>query len=71
VLNMTPVVRHDVPIYTDGKKVWREIFNSDDKEFYGTGDTYNPQVPVELVDEEKDLYKLTLQLPPLGAVIFK
>lgn len=71
VLNMTSVVRNNVPIYTDGKKVWKEIFNSDDKEFYGTGDTFNPKVPVELVDEEKNLYKLTLQLPPLGAVIFK
>jgi 1,4-alpha-glucan branching enzyme len=71
VLNMTPVVRRDVPFYTDGKKVWKEIFNSDSKAFYGTGDTFNPDVPVELVDKEKKLYKLTLQLPPLGAVILK
>ena len=71
VLNMTPVVRHNWIVATYGKAAWKEIFNSDDKRFWGTGDTYNPQIPVRISPYDESLYELTLHLPPLGAVILK
>ena len=69
VLNMTPVVRHDREIYVHDKGDWKEIFNSDSKDFWGTGDVFNPDIKVELVDEPTKAYKLTLNLPALGGLV--
>jgi len=71
ILNMTPVVRHDVSIFANDKKEWSEIFNSDGVAFHGTGDVFNPIVRTTLVDKTKNRYELTLNLPALGAVILK
>ncbi len=71
VINVTPVVRHDWKIKVQGKTSWQEIFNSDAKEFWGTGVVYNPLIPSVCVDKENNWYELTLQLPALSAVVFK
>ena len=69
VLNVTPVVRHDFSIYVDGKKQWKEKFNSDSKAYWGTGDVFNPEISSVLVDKKLKRYQLKLHLPPLGALI--
>lgn len=69
VLNMTPVPRHDWKIKVRGRTRWLELFNSDDGSYGGTGDVFNPEIAVELLDKEEALCELTLQLPPLGAVV--
>ncbi len=71
ILNLTPVVRMDWKIYLAGKKSWKEIFNSDKKEYWGTGDTFNPDITCELVDKKDKWYQLNLHLPPLGMVVLK
>lgn len=71
VLNLTPVVRHDYPLYIDGKKEWTEIFNSDSKAYWGTGDAFNPEISSTLVDKQQKRYEVKLQLPALGAIILK
>lgn len=71
ILNMTPVVRNDWEIYVNDKTEWKEIFNSDSKDFWGTGDVYNPMITSELVDNNTHCYKLKIQLPPLGAVVIR
>ena len=71
VLNLTPVVRNDWDIYVEGKAFTREIFNSDSTKYWGTGNVFNPDVRSELVDKDQKRYKLTLNLPPLAAVILK
>ncbi|HEY4061395.1 MAG TPA: 1,4-alpha-glucan branching protein GlgB [Puia sp.] len=71
ILNFTPVVRRDWTIYVKGKPVWKEVFNSDARKYWGTGDTYNPDVPVKLVDKETDMYEIIVHLPPLGGVVLK
>ena len=70
ILNMTPVVRRDWKVYTRGKSVWAEVFNSDDRKYWGTGDTNNPAIPVRGTGEE-GWYELTVHLPPLGGVVLK
>lgn len=69
ILNMTPVVRHDWRIRVRGKRKWKEIFNSNDSRFYGTGDVFNPIVRTEAVKGEKTAVDIILNLPALGAVI--
>jgi 1,4-alpha-glucan branching enzyme len=71
VINATPVVRQDWKIKVQGKTSWQELFNSDAKEFWGTGVVYNPLVPCVCVDKENSWYELTLQLPALSAVVLK
>ncbi len=71
ILNVTPVVRNDWEIHVYGKKEWKEIFNSNDKAFWGTGDVFNPEIKAELVNEDDKWYKLKIQLPALGAVVLR
>jgi len=71
ILNMTPVVRNDWDIYTNGKKYAREIFNSDKVIYWGTGKVYNPDIRTELVDKNQKKYRVTVNLPALGGIILK
>jgi len=71
VLNMTPEVRRDWKIYSYGKSAWKEIFNSDDKKYWGSGNISNPEILTNLVDKKEKIYEINLQLPPLGALVLK
>jgi 1,4-alpha-glucan branching enzyme len=71
VLNLTPVVRRDWKIHAAGKKSWKEIFNSDDKKYWGTGDVYNPDIQCTLVDKKDKWYEINLHLPPLSILVLK
>lgn len=71
ILNMTPLVRNDWEVYVQDKGDWQEIFNSDNKEFWGTGDVYNPEIKSELIDETFKTYKLKVHLPALAGVVLK
>ena len=71
ILNLTPVVRDDWEVYVTGKAFTKEVFNSDEKKYWGTGDVYNPEVRSELVDEEQKVYKVRVNLPPLGGLVLK
>lgn len=71
VLNLTPLVRRDWKIYTHGKSQWSEIFNTDNKKYWGTGDTFNPAIQVHLVDPQEDKYEINLHLPPLAGIVLK
>jgi len=71
VLNMTPVVRRNWKLNVTGKNAWKEIFNSDLTEYWGTGDVYNPDVKVKLIDKLTNLYEINIHLPALGGIVFR
>ena len=71
VLNLTPVVRRDWKIKVKGKATWTEVFNSDNTQYWGTGDVFNPSPEVTLVDKKKGIYEINLHLPALGGVVFR
>ena len=71
ILNLTPVTRNDWDVHVEGKAYTEELFNSDSKKYWGTGDIYNPDIRSELVDKKSKLYKVTVNLPALGAIILK
>ena len=71
VLNMTPVVRNDWQLEITGKNFQSEIFNSDSIDYWGTGQVFNPEIRSELIDRRAKRYKITLNLPALGAIILK
>lgn len=71
ILNVTPQVRRDWKIQVHGKSAWKEVFNSDAKEFYGTGDVFNPAPAITIVDKNTALYEINCHLPALGAIVFQ
>ena len=70
-LNMTPMVRNDWEIMVAGKEYKAEVFNSDRKEFWGSGNVFNPEIRSELIDRNQKMYKLIVNLPALGGIILK
>jgi len=68
VLNMTPVARHNYGIKVQGKEPWIEILNSDATEFFGSGIVNEGEL---LPRKHGDDYLLLVNVPPLGAAIFK
>jgi 1,4-alpha-glucan branching enzyme len=71
ILNLTPVVRLDWKLYANGKEAWKEIFNSDLKKYYGTGDVFNPSIKTTIVDKKQNRYEINVHLPPLGVLVLK
>lgn len=71
ILNMTPVVRENWEVHVHGKAKWKEIFNSDAKEYWGSGDVFNPDIKVTATDKKAKWYKLQIHLPALGAIVLK
>jgi len=71
ILNMTPVVRRDWKVYAHDKETWSEIFNSDAKKYWGTGDVFNPAPGVKLVDKNTRRFEINVHLPALGAIVLK
>jgi 1,4-alpha-glucan branching enzyme len=71
ILNLTPIARYDWKVYTHGKKEWREIFNSDAKHYWGTGDVYNPHIITTPLDKNDNMYEINVHLPSLGAIVLK
>jgi 1,4-alpha-glucan branching enzyme len=69
VMNMTPVPRHQFPIHVAGKKVWKEIFNSDAKKYGGAGDLTNTSILAHPQDEKGEWSQLLLNLPALSAIV--
>ena len=71
ILNMTPVERINWNIEASIDQEWLEIFNSDDKAYWGTGNYINDSVLVTEIDKIENTYRISLNLPPLGGVVLK
>ena len=71
VLNMTPTIRNDWQIEVVGKKYEVELFNSDSKNYWGTGNVFNPEIRSECLNKKEKRYRITLNLPPLAGIILK
>lgn len=70
-LNLTPVVRENYKIGVPFRTKWKELFNSDDIIYYGSGiNNKGDIVPVnEAYNNQK--FSISVNLPPLAVVIFK
>jgi 1,4-alpha-glucan branching enzyme len=70
-INLTSQPKLDYEIELYGKAKWEEILNTDHKDYWGAGDVYNPAINCSIVDKKNKLYKIKLQIPPLGVVVIK
>ncbi|MEO8886449.1 MAG: alpha amylase C-terminal domain-containing protein, partial [Mucilaginibacter sp.] len=71
VLNMTPVTRHDYRVGVTAGGGWKEIFNSDAKEFWGSGVTNYGNLNAEYIGWHGRDNSIKITIPPLGAAVFK
>lgn len=68
VCNFTPEVHHNYRIGAPIKGIYREVFNSDSKEFGGSGVLNSGDLPTEKVHFHNREQSLILTLPPLAVI---
>jgi len=71
ILNLTPEPRLDWEIYLTEGTYTSEIFNSDAKKYWGTGNVYNPTIRQEVVNIDEKKYKIIVNIPPLAGIVLK
>jgi 1,4-alpha-glucan branching enzyme len=71
VLNMTPKERPGWTVEVSCSDQWKEIFNSDEIKYWGTGNYVNNTVIFPINQKNTDLYEIKLSLSPLGGCILK
>jgi 1,4-alpha-glucan branching enzyme len=71
VLNFTPVVRRNYRLGAPHGGFWREVLNSDAKDYGGSGQGNLGGVEAAPIPLHGRSHSLTLTLPPLGAVFLK
>jgi 1,4-alpha-glucan branching enzyme len=69
--NFTPVTHFNYKIGVPQPGFWRELLNSDTKEYGGSGQGNLGGVEAALIPMHGRPYSLTITLPPLAAVFFK
>lgn len=69
VCNMTPVIREDYRIGVPSSGKLKEVFNSDDEQFGGSGVT-NKKVKTDTIAWNGREQSVSLTLPPLGVMVF-
>jgi 1,4-alpha-glucan branching enzyme len=71
VLNLTPVLRLDFRVGMPMKGKWQEIFSTDAKEFFGTGQLNSGIYQTENFGVNHLKQSILISVPPLGVSIFK
>lgn len=72
VLNFTPVVHYDYNVGVPYLGVYEEVFNSDDKKYWGSNQTMKNN-QLHAIDEKwhNQPYHVKIKVPPLGATFIK
>jgi 1,4-alpha-glucan branching enzyme len=71
LLNLSPMPQWDWTVDVPGKYYTKELFNSDQKHYGGSGDVFNEKITRKLIDKESNTWRHTVHLPPLGGLILK
>ena len=69
-LNLTPIPRENYRFGVSKIGTWKEIFNSDDKKYWGSG-MKNDDKPTEAKTSHWKSNSIEVKLPPLSMVVFK
>ena len=69
--NFTPIPRHDYRIGVPKRGYWRELLNSDSKEYGGSGQGNFGGVQADKDPGQGRRYSIRVTLPPLSVIFFK
>ena len=70
VCNLTPVTRDGYEIGVPSAGKWKEVLNSDDSQFGGSGYTNKKAIKAKKEEKHGRPYSLCLNLSPLASMIF-
>ena len=71
ILNMTPVYRENYRVGLPFKATWKERFNTDAPDFYGSGKiNEEAYVPEHIACHYRE-YSINMNIPPFGGVVLK
>jgi 1,4-alpha-glucan branching enzyme len=71
ILNLTPISRENYKIGVPYKNKWKQIFNTDDKDFFGSGYVYTEAYKPHQEYCNGREYSIDLNLPALSAIVLK
>ncbi|WP_184548956.1 1,4-alpha-glucan branching protein GlgB [Mucilaginibacter sp. FT3.2] len=71
ILNMTPVPRYNYRIGVPSAGKWQEVFNSDEKKFWGSGIINYDAVNTNTEKWHGKDNSISITIPPLAATVFK
>ncbi|MBC7614461.1 MAG: 1,4-alpha-glucan branching protein GlgB [Pedobacter sp.] len=71
VINVTPVYRENYRLGTPNRGKWKEIFSSDDVEFFGSGKLNSEVLTSENIQWDGQKQSILINVPPLGVTMFK
>ena len=71
IFNFTPVPRHSYRVGVPERGFWREIFNSDARDYWGSGQGNAGGVDTTPVPWHGRPYSINVTAPPLGAIFLK
>jgi 1,4-alpha-glucan branching enzyme len=71
VCNFTPEVRHHYRLGVGVRGIWKEVFNSDDLKYGGSGSLNRGNLETKPVKYHGRDYSVSLSLPPLAISILK
>ena len=71
ILNYSSSHYHEWEMEIVGKSSIKEIFNSNDTHYWGTGEYLNPSLKLKLTDKKNKLGKIKVNIPALSAVVLK
>ncbi|HNB62524.1 MAG TPA: 1,4-alpha-glucan branching protein GlgB, partial [Saprospiraceae bacterium] len=71
VLNLTPVIREHYRFGVPDKGSWRELLNSDDKKWGGSGVHNKSAIRATKKAEHNRDYSISITCPPLSIVVFE
>ncbi len=71
ICNFTPAVREHYRIGVPIRGTWKEVFNSDDNKFGGSGVNNSGLIATSPVKYHGKDYSFTITLPPLGCLVLK
>ena len=71
VCNFTPVLREDFRVGVPTSGTWKEILNSDDKKYQGSGKVNKKAVVADEMHWNNQDYSIPMILPPLGVSVWK
>jgi 1,4-alpha-glucan branching enzyme len=69
--NFTPILRLNYRVGIEKTGKLKEIFNTDDQKYGGSGSTDNKTLKVESIPWHGHKKSMELDIPPLGIVIIK
>lgn len=71
VINVSGKHHHGWKMQVKGKLQWKEIFNSNSKRYWGSGECGNEHITINQIDKKRKLCEIIFDIPALSAVIFR